>query len=175
MPVFEHGYAAIEAEFIIELGDTSSLPSKNITQEQATNAITRVFIGAEIASSPIQKINDLWPTAPISDFGNNSGMIVGPEITNWQKRDLSTIDVTVNIDWVQHGPTKTKSGLDGPVCATKFLIEHLKKRGHEIPKGTYISSGAITGVHDSFVGTNSQIFFEGLGQFKVSLKAKFRN
>jgi len=169
MPVFEDGYAAIEAEFIVELGETSHLPSSGISEQQAINAIEKVYIGAEIASSPIQKINDLGPTAPISDFGNNSGMVIGRQIEDWQQIDMSTINVTVDIDGTIYGPTKTQAGLKGPIGATKFLIEQLKQRDHTIKPGTFISSGAITGVHDSYVGTKSTIYFEGLGQIKLKL------
>ncbi|MBX2848465.1 MAG: hypothetical protein KTR16_09095 [Acidiferrobacterales bacterium] len=169
MPVFEDGYAAIEAEFIIELGDTAKLPSTGITEQQAIEAINKVYIGAEIASSPIQKINDLGPTAPISDFGNNSGLIIGREIENWQQLDISTVAVTVNIDGTIHGPSKTQSGLKGPVGATKFLIEQLKQRGHKINPGTFLSSGAITGVHDSHVGANATISFDGFGDINLTL------
>lgn len=169
MPVFEDGYAGIEAEFIIELGNTVNLPLTGITEQQVIDSIEKIYIGVEIASSPIQKINDLGPTAPISDFGNNSGLIIGPEIKNWQQANISNINVTVNIDGVIHGPTKTQPGLKGPLGATKFIIEQLKQRGYEIEPGTFISSGAITGVHDSEVGAKSTIKFDGFGEIHLSL------
>jgi len=169
MPVFENGYAAVEAEFIIELGDTSTLPSNNITEQQAREAIEKVYIGAEIASSPIQNINDLGPAAPISDFGNNTGMIIGPEIKNWQALNLSNIPVTTIVDGTQHGPVKITSELEGPIGATKFLIEHLKQRNYKIDKGTYISSGAITGIHDSVVGSQATLIFTDLGTLNIKI------
>jgi len=169
MPVFEDGFAAIEAEFILELGDTSGLPDKDITERQIVDVIEKVYIGVEIASSPIQNINDFGPVAPISDFGNNSGMVIGAQIENWQQLDFSTVAVTVDIDGRLYGPTRTKPGLDGPLGAAKFLIEQLKLRGYAIPVGTYICSGAITGVHDSEVGAKSTISFEGLGTIDLTL------
>ncbi len=169
MPVFKNGFAAIEAEFILQLKDVSKLPDKNLTEQQIINSIDKVYIGAEIASSPIQNINDFGPVAPISDFGNNSGMIIGPEIENWRNLDLSSVDVTVVIDEQVHGPTTSPAGMAGPYGAAKFLIEQLKQRGYDIEPGTYISSGAITGVHDSNVGSSSTITFEGLGSFDLNL------
>lgn len=169
MPVFKNGFAAIEAEYIIQLKDVSELPASGLNEQQIIDSIDKIYIGAEIASSPIQNINDFGPVAPISDFGNNAGMIIGPEIENWQAIDLSAIDVTVVIDGQTHGPTTTQANLAGPYGAAKFLIEQLKTRGYTIEPGTYISSGAITGVHDSSVGSTSTVTFEGLGSFDLSL------
>ncbi len=169
MPVFEDGYAGIEAEFIVELADTSDLPEEGITEQQVIEVINKVFVGVEIASSPIQRINDLGPTAPISDFGNNSGMIIGPEIENWQRIELSNIAVTVEIDGIVHGPAKTQASLRGPLGATKFIIEQLKLRGYKIQPGTFVSTGAITGVHDSEVGAKSTVKFEGIGDINLTL------
>lgn len=169
MPVFKNGFAAIEAEFILQLKDVSNLPDSGLTEQQIVDSIDKIYIGAEIASSPIQNINDFGPVAPISDFGNNSGMIIGPEIEDWRSLDLSDINVTVVIDDEVHGPTATQASLAGPYGAAKFLIEQLKQRGYDIEPGTYISSGAITGVHDSNVGSFSTITFEGFGSFELSL------
>ncbi len=169
MPVFKEGSAAIEAEFIIELGDVSALPDTEITQEQIESVIEKVYIGVEIASSPIKKINDLGPAGPISDFGNNSGMIVGPEIENWREGGLFNTNVTVIIDNVTFGPNNAKPEFDGPLGATKFLVEKLKARGYQIPVGTLVSSGAITGVHDASVGAQSTILFQDQGEIDLTL------
>ena len=172
MPVFEHGYAAIEAEFIIELGDVSALPSEGITEQQIIDVVTNIYIGVEIASSPIQKINDLGPVGPISDFGNNSGLIVGAKVENWQQIDLTAVKVTTTIDDTVHGPATVLPNLKGPLGAVKFLIEQLKHRGYSIEPGTLVSSGAITGVHDAFVGAKSLIEFDGLGEVHLELISK---
>lgn len=169
MPVFKEGYSAFEAEFIIELGDTSALPATGLTQEHVESVITRIFIGFEMASSPIQNVNAIGSTAVISDFGINSGIIIGPEVTNWRDIDLSSVNVTVNIDGTLFGPTPPKPALEGPFGAVKFLIEHLKKRGTDIPVGTLASTGAITGVHDSGAGAKAEITFDGLGKLSLEL------
>ena len=49
MPVFEKGFAAIEAEYIIQLGDVSGLASSGLTQAQIESVIDKIYIGVEIA------------------------------------------------------------------------------------------------------------------------------
>jgi len=139
-PVYAQGFAAIEAEFVILLGDVSSLPTSNLTEQDA-----------------------------IKDFGNNNGVIVGPEIKNWQEIDLSTINVSVKIGGEEVGKANTKPSLDGPLGAVTYLIEHLAQRGHDIKPGTYISSGAITGAHQADVNIASEVTFEGIGTISLEL------
>lgn len=171
-PVYAEGFAAIEAEFVIELADVSALPTSNLSAEDAQKAIAKVFMGIEIASSPMKNTHSYGTLSPISDFGNNAGVIVGPEITNWKEVDLSNIAVSVKIGDDTVGTGNTKPSLDGPLGAVAYLIEHLAKRGHTIAPGTYISSGAITGAHQTTVGIPSEVTFEGIGKISLELIAK---
>jgi 2-keto-4-pentenoate hydratase len=169
MPVFEKGFAAIEAEYIIQLGDVSGLASSGLTQAQIESVIDKIYIGVEIASSPLTIINDIGPVGPISDFGNNGGLIVGPELKNWRDTDLSKYLVNVHINDHNMGTVSAPPQLKGPFGAVKFLIEHLKQHEFAIPVGTYVSTGAITGVHQAFVDDASTIVFDGLGTMHIKL------
>lgn len=168
-PVYAEGFAAIEAEFVIELADLSALPKNNLTLEQAQQAVAKMFIGIEIASSPMKETHSYGPLSPICDFGNNAGVIIGPQISNWQDLELSTIDVSVKIGDDIVGAANTKPGLDGPLGAVAYLIEHLSERGHKIEAGTYISTGAITGAHQTSIGIPSEVSFDGLGTISLEL------
>jgi 2-keto-4-pentenoate hydratase len=171
MPIFKDGYSAYEVEYIMELGDTSHLPVKGITEEQIRSVVKRVFIGFEMASSPIQDAHKVGSIAIICDFGINEGCIVGPEIKDWKNVDLFDVDVSINIDGKLFGPTKPKPAFAGAYGAVKFLIEHMKANGKELPVGTLASTGAITGVHDINVGVGSKadVTFSGLGEFSIEL------
>jgi len=174
MPVYKDGYSAFEVEYIMELGDTSHLPATDLTEEQIRSVVKRVFIGFEMASSPIQDVNKIGSLAVISDFGINEGIIVGPEVENWLEVDLFDADVTIVIDGKQFGPVKPNSSFVGAYGAVKFLIEHMKANGKELPAGTLASTGAITGVHDEDVGVGSkaEVTFGDFGGFTMELVAK---
>jgi len=170
-PVFSEGFAAIEAEFVIELAHVSSLPTSNLTIEDARKAVSKIFMGIEIASSPMKNTHSYGVLSPICDFGNNAGVIVGPEITNWRELDLSNIEVSVKIGDEVVGTANTKPALDGPLGAVTYLIEHLAQRGHTIEAGTYISTGAITGAHQTTIGIPSEVKFDGVGSISLELVA----
>ncbi len=154
MPVFENGFAAIEPELIIQLGES-------LEQD-------RIFIGAEIASSPVPAINDYGPIAVICDFGNNNGVLLGQEITGWADHK-EPIGVSIWIDGQIIGEKVLENAFAGALSAREFCLENAKQRGIEMPAGTLISSGAITGVHEAQVGARSVISFGPLGQIELEL------
>ena len=154
MDIFDGGFAAIEPEFVFCLGET---------QEQ-----DRMFIGAEIASSPIPDINAYGPTAVISDFGNNNGLVVGPEITDWRSRDgAATVSATIN------GVLVAERQLDdfrtSALEALYFLRRLVIQRGLTLDAGLYVSSGAVTGIHEAVAGAHAELSFGGFGAFEIIL------
>ncbi|MEM7703172.1 MAG: 2-keto-4-pentenoate hydratase [Pseudomonadota bacterium] len=155
MPVFKDGFAAIEPEFIMMMGRT---PDQD-----------RVFIGAEIASSPIVDINGVGPLAVVCDFGNNNGLLLGPEITNWMQMDGVSVPVTTEIDAEIVGE-KTVNDLPSAVTRSRaFLCGLAEKEGFALPAGTFISTGAITGVHDAACGACSTLHFGVWGTLEIEL------
>lgn len=157
MPVFMDGFAAIEPELIVQLG--------------ATRADDRMFIGAEIASSPLPSINAIGPIAVISDFGNNNGMVIGPEIVAWRGQDLGSIPVICMIDDQCVGEREVSNAMVSADQTIAFLLSHGERKGIKMPPGTYISTGAITGVHEAEIGARSRISFGDHGAFALSLIA----
>ena len=154
MPVFRGGFAAIEPEFIVRLGSDRSGD--------------RLFIGAEIASSPIPAINDHGPVAVIADFGNNNGVLIGPEVTDWRER-RDSVRVVAEIDEHIVAETTVSRIASGAEEALEFLASLGKRKGFALPEGTYVSSGAITGVHEAKIGSVSIIDFGQLGELHLEL------
>lgn len=147
MPIYDGGFGAIEPEFVFELG--------------RTRKEDRLFIGAEIASSPVPAINDYGPTAVVSDLGNNNGLLVGPEIPDWQNW-TGTALIRAEIGGEIVGE-KQVDNFDSALSSLHFLLDLAKERGLALPPGTYVSSGAITGIHEDTVGARSTLTFGRFG------------
>ncbi len=169
MPVFRDGFAAIEPEFILELGDVSQVDIEAATPGSVADVIHRCFIGIEVASSPVPDINDYGPAAIISDFGNNHGLVVGNEINEWSSSSLAQIKVSTTINGQCVGESTTAAGLDGPLGAVLFLIMQLRAMNHPIPEGLLVSTGAITGVHEASIGSTAQVSFAGHGEIELEM------
>lgn len=162
VPVFESGSAFVEAEFALELGDLSRLSTRTPTPEEMLPFIRNCYAGVEIASSPVANINDIGPGAIISDFGNNNGLVVGAKVEQVTLRQLSEIHVKTSIEGECVGSARAQSLPGGPLAAVAFLIANLYERGIDVPEGTLVSSGAITGVHPIAIGSTASVKFEGI-------------
>ena len=164
--VFENGFAAVEAEFVIRTA-VPLRPSEPVkTREELKRCIASIHVGVEIASSPMADINELGPGAIISDFGNNAGLIVGPQIMNWRERAAEDIDISVVINGVEAGAIRTCISEDA-FAAFEFLSELSHARGIELPTGTLVTCGALSGIHDVEIGDQASVVFEGLGKLDV--------
>jgi len=170
MPVFADGFAAVEAEFIIKLGRDVPVGTA-ITPELAREVAASLHVGVEIASSPFPGINDLGPICVITDFGNNYGLILGPEIDGWRDRPLTDLPAKVEIDGETVGETTAASLPGGPLGALEFILRLMQERGIALPAGTLVSTGAVTGVHQAEVGSKSRVSFGQDGAFDLVLSA----
>ena len=169
--VFKGGFAAIEAEYALEL-DKTILPSDPVyADNELVNLIGAVYGAAEIASSPISDINSLGAMAVIPDFGGNCGLIVGPKIVDWRSVPAKSLTASVTVDAVKVGETTTEAIERDPLEAVKTLITICRHRGIELPRGTLISTGALTGVHDMAAPSTAHMDFGSFGSFNVRFEA----
>lgn len=158
-PVFAEGFAAGEAEFLLRIARTPPEGKGSFTLEEAADLIDTVHVGIEIASSPLGAINRLGPVAVISDFGNNNGLVVGSSIPDWRSSGFEQWDVTTSLDGVEAGTGRADSFPDGAIGAARFLFELMARRGIALRPGQWISSGAVTGVHDARPGQRVEARF----------------
>lgn len=145
--VFEGGFGAAEAEFVLRIGRAPETGKSRYSLDEAAALVDRVHVGIEIASSPLAAINDLGPTVIAADFGNNNGLVLGAEVSDWRARGAADWTVVTLIDGDEAGRGRASSMPDGPLGAVRFLLELSAARRIVLPAGTWVSSGAITGVH----------------------------
>ena len=158
-PVFAEGFAAGEAEFLLRIARTPPAGQGRFTLDEAADLIDSVHVGIEIASSPLGAINRLGPVAVISDFGNNNGLVVGAAIADWRSSGFEQWPVTTLLDGVEAGTGRARAFPDGAIGAARFLFELMARRGIALRPGQWISSGAVTGVHDARPGQRVEARF----------------
>lgn len=170
-PVFAEGFAAGEAEFLLRIARTPPQGQGSFTLEEAADLIGSVHVGIEIASSPLGAINRLGPVAVISDFGNNNGLVVGAAIPGWRSSGFEQWEVTTLLDGIEAGSGRASAFPDGAIGAARFLFELMAKRGIALQPGQWISSGAVTGVHDARPGQRVEARFGDGYQVACTLRA----
>ncbi len=162
MPIFGEGFGAAEAEFLLRIGTAPDPVKTSYTLDEAADLIDAIHVGLEIASSPFPGINQLGPLVTISDFGNNHGLVIGDAIPDWRNSGFLDWPVSLSIDGVEIGAATARAMLDGPVGAARFLFETMAARGIALRPGQWISSGAVTGVHEVSPGAEVTATFRDM-------------
>ena len=168
MPVFANGFAAGEAEFLFRIGSAPAPGKTRFSLEETADLIDAVHVGIEIASSPLPTINIIGPIAVVSDFGNNNGLLVGPPIPEWRRSGLDDWTVATRIDGIFVGQGAASSFPDGAIGSARFLFELMAERGIQLEPGQWISTGAVTGVHEAAPGQTVEAQFGA--RFRLSCK-----
>ena len=150
--IFAEGFAAVEAEFVVRLArDLPNHPGP-WTAEEAAGLDQRLLVGIEVASSPIPDINALGPTVIAADFGNNNGLLVGPELG-----DAAGIELACLIDGEVVGEGTAANLPGGLHHGLATALNLLLQRGHTVRAGTMFATGAITGIHPIRPGQHCRV------------------
>jgi 2-keto-4-pentenoate hydratase len=157
MPVFTQGFAAAEAEFLLRLGPLPASFDRAWSNADVAAYVDEIRVGIEVASSPFPGINEHGPAVTVSDFGNNNGLVVGAPVA----RDSDFIEwpVALTIDGIEAGKATAATMLDGPFGAVRFLFELAATRPLPLAAGQWISTGAVTGVHQVLPGAEVEARF----------------
>ncbi|TYT27527.1 2-keto-4-pentenoate hydratase [Luteimonas viscosa] len=159
LPVFVGGFGAIEAEYVLRLEADAPAGKLDWTPAEAAALPAALAIGLEIASSPLATINALGPRVVVSDFGNNNGLVVGPEIPHW--RDIPEPELVAEC-WIDDervgtgGATLLPGGL---LAAYAFALSRSARRGRPLRAGDLIATGNATGIHEVRVGQRVRVGF----------------
>jgi len=169
--ILDGGFAVVEAEFVLEL--STAIPPEQRTWSDADIArhVSRACGGAEIASSPMPDVIELGATAIISDLGLNTGVIVGPEITDFASLPEDAHSVRVSVDGVLVGEAQPGPIVGEPFKALRVLIDHCASQGIELPRGTLVSTGLLTGAHAVRAGSLARVDFGPFGWFDVRFES----
>ena len=162
-PVFDGGFAAVEAEYVVRVGADAAPGKLDWTPEEAAALVDALHVGIETAGSPLATINELGPTVVVADFGNNAGLILGPALADWQARPPAALRCET---WIE-GRCVGRGGADalegGPMAAFAFALGRLARRGRPLRRGDLVSTGAATGIHDIRAGERARVDFGTAG------------
>jgi 2-keto-4-pentenoate hydratase len=160
-PVYAGGFAAVEAEYVFRLGRDALADQLRWSPDEAAAVIGGLYIGIEPASSPLATINKLGPAVVASDFGNNAGLLLGPEVPDWRAQLEAGLTCETFIEGRSVGRGGTARLPKGPLGALAFALERCARRGRPLRAGHYVSTGAASGIHDILPGQSAAIVFDG--------------
>jgi 2-keto-4-pentenoate hydratase len=170
VPVFAGGFAAIEAEYVLQLAVDAPAGKLDWTPEEAAALPATLWLGVEIASSPLATINALGPCAVVSDFGNHNGLVLGPQIRDWQRLDEASLRAETWIDGVHVGSGGAGRLPGGLRAAYAFALTRSARRGRPLKAGELIATGNATGIHEIRVGQRARVRFLGLADIECEAR-----
>lgn len=159
--VIAGGYAAAEAEFALLLGDDFPLHTRFESAAELLPFVAAVHAAIEIAGSPLPNLSALGPGAVISDFGNNTGLVVGPALPDFFARGLADWPAETDVNGSLAGSGSAERIPGGPLAALLFLANGLVALGATLRPGDWVSTGASTGIHVLAVGDRVEARFDG--------------
>ena len=169
--IFDGGFGAIEAEYVLRLDADAPADRTDWTPEDAAALPSTLFIGLEVASSPLATINQLGPRVVVSDFGNNNGLVVGAEIPDWRSHDEAALTAESWIDDARVGSGGATTLPGGLRAAIAFALGRSARRGRPLKAGDLIATGNATGIHDILPGQRARVVFAGFGEIALTARA----
>ena len=158
--IFASGFAAVEAELVIRLGQ--DLPAHDVgawTAQEAADLEQHLLVGIEVASSPIPDINSLGPTVIAADFGNNNGLVLGSVLADGLSGAPVQLACYVDGQLMGEGSAENLPGGIHHGLATALNI--LASRGQPVRAGMVFATGAITGIHPIGPGQHCSVEVRG--------------
>jgi len=159
--VIAGGYAAAEAEFALLLSEDFPLHTRFDTAAALLPYVAAVHAAIELAGSPLPNLSALGPGAVISDFGNNTGLVVGPALPDFFGRGLADWPAETDVNGSLAGSGSAERIPGGPLAALLFLANGLVEQGATLRPGDWVSTGASTGIHVLKVGDRVEARFDG--------------
>ncbi len=169
--IFAGGFGAVEAEYVLRLEADAPAGKLHWTPAEAAALPATLLLGVEVASSPLATINELGPRVVVSDFGNNNGLVLGPEVAGWTALDEAGLIAETFIDGVSvgHGGAKRLPG--GLRAAFAFALGRSARRGRALKRGELVATGNATGIHDIAVGQSARVDFAGHAGIRLRARA----
>lgn len=171
IPVYRGGFAAVEAEYVFRLGVDAPAGKTDWTDEEAAALVGSMHVGVEPASSPLATINDLGPAVVVSDFGNNAGLLLGPEVDDWRRRIAVGMTCETFVEGVSVGKGGTARLPKGPLGALAFALMRNARRGRPLKASCFVSTGAASGIHDILPGQSAALVFDDVGTLRCKAVA----
>lgn len=150
------GFNAVEAELVFQVRNAVT-PDEHTHPNALADLISQIRLGVELAGNALGGISDLGPEAVAAGFGNNLGLIVGPEVV---KESLGGRRLRTLINGEVVGEIGL-GAIEDRMPAFSALLGILAARGIALEAGAWVSTGALTGVHCIAEGDCFDVELEG--------------
>ena len=99
----------------------------------------------------------------------NAGLVLGPEISNWQQIDLSRLRGSMRFAGMPDSSGWGRDILGHPLDALTWIANELPKRGAHLKAGDWVSTGSMVPTKHIASGQDAQFSIERLGTVSITV------
>jgi 2-keto-4-pentenoate hydratase len=125
-------------------------------------------VSIELCDTRLAKWKETSGLWKLADFQNNSALVVGSGVQDWQKIDFLRQEVEFRIG-ARVAKAKGAHSFGNPFRLLPWLVKHCAKRGLGLHAGDVITTGAWTGLEIAKPGDEVTARFPGIGEATVKV------
>ena len=155
----------LEAEVAFRLGQDFAPNAGGHSADDVLGGVSNAYIVIEAPNSRFEGGAPMPSMA--ADGVGNQALIIGPEIDDWESKDLVALDCEILVDG-----ERVAEGRDGRPNPTEVLVatvNEINNRGMTVAAGEVITTGAAAIHVPGLAGQDVVIRFPGIGDVELSL------
>lgn len=167
----DHVRLGVECEIAVQLGADLPAAEAPYTRNKVDNAVGVVMAAFELVDDRKADYAKLAAQvfSSIADNSWNAGIVLGPEIKDWQSLDLAGAHGQMFINDALVGEGWGRDVMGHPLEALAWLANLFAKRGKNLSKGMIVLTGSV--VATKFVNPGDTVRFssKGLGEVRIQI------
>jgi 2-keto-4-pentenoate hydratase len=160
--------AVIEAEFAFRIGRELKPRDAAYEKTEVCDAVGALHLAIEVPDARFERFAEVGPAQIVADDAFASWFVLGPQVNEWRRLDLSAQKVRALKNGALFGEGVGANALGDPRIALTWIANHLSQRGIGLKEGDVITTG--TCITPAAIGPGDQMVAEfiGLGRVAVS-------
>ncbi len=163
----DYGHLGAECEVAVLL--ESDLPASGAPYDRASasQAVGALMPSFELVDDRGADYTDLFFLGVVADSVWNAGVVLGPQVSDWQGLDLAAAKGSMTINGQPAGEGKGGDVMGHPLEALAWLANTLARRGKSLSAGMIVMTGSIVSTKFLNPGDTAVVSIEGLGEATV--------
>ncbi|HEY1795306.1 MAG TPA: fumarylacetoacetate hydrolase family protein [Stellaceae bacterium] len=157
---------AIETEICVRLGE--DLPEGG-DPDRVGGAVESCMAAIELIEDLRYDYKRLDGAALVAGNAWNAGIVIGPPVTDWRRRDLGVLVGRLEINGKEIGSGVGADALGHPLNALSWLANRRAAEGNPLRRGQVVMTGSLVATQYPVAGDHAVVTIEGLGQAEVVL------
>ena len=136
---------------------------------RVSGAVEALMPAFELVDDRGADYSNLFFLGVVADNTWNAGVVLGPQVTNWQDIDLAAAGGEMIINGQQAGAGKGSDALGHPLMALAWLANTLAARGKSLSQDMIVMTGSIVSTKFLNAGDMATVSIEGLGEARLTV------